>query len=508
MEIQRLTSFDEINNAFNALKDNFFDFKDDIEAYAMKIYQNGICYAGIINDTICGLIAFYANNTNTRTAFITSLLVDKFHRKQGVASALLKALEEYCVQREMVKISLEVNKLNDKAIALYTKFDYKPVSSKHISGDDATFFMEKSLILPKINVTRSSIPSYEEYCDAIKPIFETVHLTNMGSLHNELSSKLCDYLGCGNVSLFTNGHLALCAAIQALELTGEVITTPFTFASTTHAIVQNGLTPVFCDINPDNYTIDADKLEELITEKTSAIIPIHVYGNICDVEKIERIANKYNLKVIYDAAHVFGVKYKNNSICRYGDISMMSFHATKVFNTIEGGGLAYADDTLSDKLSAIRNFGIDKNGAMNYIGTNAKMNEFQAAMGLCNLKHIDTELEKRKAVDEKYRKHLSDIPGIKLSPIQKDVTRNYAYFPVVFDGFKSTRDEIAERLADKGIFARKYFYPPTNEFPCYAGKYTGETPIASEISRKILCLPMYADLSLNDVERICRIILE
>lgn len=361
--------------------------------------------------------------------------------------------------------------------------------------------------MKRINVTRSSIPPYEEYCEAIKPIFESVHLTNMGPLHNKLADELRKYLNCENVSLFTNGHLALYTALQALSLDGEVITTPFTFASTTHAIVQNGLTPVFCDISPNTFTIDADKLEELITEKTSAIIPVHVYGNVCQVEKIDRIAKKHGLKVIYDAAHVFGVKYKNKSICKYGDMSMMSFHATKVFNTIEGGGLAYNDSSLENKISAIRNFGISDIG-YEYIGTNAKMNEFQAAMGLCNLKHLERELEKRKEIDNAYRKLLGNVSGIKLSPIQEDVTRNYAYFPVVFDGYALSRDEVAEKLADNNIFARKYFYPTTNEFPCYKGKYKGNTPIAKDISEKVLCLPMYADLTLNDVERICHIILK
>lgn len=508
MEIQKLTSFDEISAAFNTLKDNFFDFKENIETYAMKIFQNGICCAAKVNGTICGLIAFYANNTDTKTAFITSVLVDKSYRKQGVATLLLKNAEEYCVKNGMIKISLEVDKRNEKAIALYTKFNYKIISSRHIADGKTSFFMEKELTLPNINVTRSSIPSYEEYCDAIKPIFETVHLTNMGVLHNKLESELSNYLGCENVSLFTNGHLALCTAIQSLGLKGEVITTPFTFASTTHAIVQNGLTPVFCDISPTDFTIDADKIEELITEKTSAVIPVHVYGNVCQVEKIEKIAKKHGLKVIYDAAHVFGVKYKNESICKYGDISMLSFHATKVFNTIEGGGLVYGDGALREKISAVRNFGITNSGHTEYVGTNAKMNEFQAAMGLCNLKHIDGELKKRKAADDTYRQILSGVSGIKLSPIQNDVTRNYAYFPVVFDGFRLSRNEVAEKLAEHGIFARKYFYPATNEFPCYKGKYRGETPIAKDISEKILCLPMFAELSESDAERICRIILE
>lgn len=362
--------------------------------------------------------------------------------------------------------------------------------------------------MTKINVTRSSMPSYEEYCEAIKPIFESRWLTNMGPIHNEFMDKVGSYLGVDNVSLFTNGHLALCIAIRALGLTGEVITTPFTFASTTHAIVDCGLTPVFCDINPDTYTIDADKIEALITEKTSAIMPVHVYGNVCDVEKIDAIAKKHNLKVIYDAAHVFGVKIGDRGIGSFGDISMFSFHATKVFNTIEGGCLTYSDKSLESKISSLRNFGITGPESVDMVGTNAKMNEFQAAMGLCNLKHIDEELEKRAIAEKCYRERLQGVPGIKLSPVQDGVTHNHAYFPVVFDGYKYNRDEIAQKLSENGIFARKYFYPITNEFSCYKGMYRGETPLAKDVSEKVLTLPMYAGLTEDEVNMICDIILK
>lgn len=360
----------------------------------------------------------------------------------------------------------------------------------------------------KINVTRSSMPSYEEYCEAIKPIFESKWLTNMGPLHNEFADKVGRYLGVDNVSLFTNGHLALCVAIRALGLTGEVITTPFTFASTTHAIVDCGLTPVFCDVNPDTYTIDADKIEALITDKTSAIMPVHVYGNVCDVEKIEAIAKKHNLKVIYDAAHVFGVKIGDRGIGSFGDISMFSFHATKVFNTIEGGCLTYSDKALGSKIASIRNFGITSPESVDMLGTNAKMNEFQAAMGLCNLKNIDKCIKSRKEAEEAYRARLDNVDGIKLCPIQDGVTQNHAYFPVVFDGYKYNRDEVARKLAENDIFARKYFYPITNEFSCYKGKYKGETPIAKHISENVLTLPMYEGLTKEDVNRICDVILK
>ena len=363
-----------------------------------------------------------------------------------------------------------------------------------------------------IFVTRSSMPSYEEYCKEIKELWDSRWLTNMGAKHKQFEKELEAYFGAPNVSLFTNGHLALENILEAMNFPvgAEVITTPFTFASTTHAIVRCGLTPVFCDIKPDDYTIDETKIEALITEKTCAIIPVHVYGNVCNVEEIQRIADKYSLKVIYDAAHSFGVTYKGVSTADYGDAAMFSFHATKVFNTIEGGAVCYGDSELTQKLKDIKNFGIHGPENTLYIGGNAKMNEFQAAMGICNLRHIDDEIAKRKRVADSYSEHLSGVAGIKLNAEQENVKSNYAYFPIVFaDGF--SRDAVFENLAKENIFARKYFYPLTNEFECYRDLQTAdvsETPVAKSVSDNVLCLPMYADLSLEDVDRICRIILK
>ncbi|NFA42793.1 DegT/DnrJ/EryC1/StrS family aminotransferase [Clostridium botulinum] len=360
-----------------------------------------------------------------------------------------------------------------------------------------------------IQVTQSSMPEFNEYIDEIKSIWDSHWLTNMGVKHKQLEAELLKYLDTSNITLFTNGHLALECIISALELTGEVITTPFTFASTTHAIVRNGLEPVFCDINPDDYTMDTDKLESLITEKTSAIIPVHVYGNVCNVKEIERIAKKHNLKVIYDAAHTFGIKVDGIGIANFGDASMFSFHATKVFNTIEGGAITFRDEKLSKVLYDIKNFGITGPESVEYVGGNAKMNEFQAAMGICNLRHVDKEIEKRKAVVERYVKRLSNINGIKLCKPKTGVKSNYAYFPVVFDGYKLNRDEVFEKLKSENIIARKYFYPLTNSFECYKGKFNIETtPVAKYIADKVLTLPLYADLTLEDVDRICDIILE
>ena len=364
----------------------------------------------------------------------------------------------------------------------------------------------------KILVTRSSMPDFDEYCEEIKKIWDSHWLTNMGVEHQQLQAEVEQYLNCPHVVLYTNGHLALENAIAAFDLSkgGEVITTPFTFVSTTHAITRNGLVPIFCDVNPDDYTIDVDKIESLITDKTVAIVPVHVYGNMCDVERIKAIADKYNLKVIYDAAHAFAVKYKGVSSANFGDASMFSFHATKVFNTIEGGAVCFKDDKLVSVLNDMKNFGIRGPERVVYIGGNAKMNEFQAAMGICNLRHLDREIGKRKKVVERYRQNLSGVVGIKLCKPQKDVEPNYAYFPVVFDDFGATRDEVFVALQSEGITARKYFYPLTNSVEAYAylpSAGAEKTPIAQYLADRVLTLPLYADLDLEDVDRICEIIL-
>lgn len=363
------------------------------------------------------------------------------------------------------------------------------------------------MIKKNIQVTQSSMPEFGEYIEEIRDLWESRWLTNMGEKHQKLETELEKYLDAPHVSLFTNGHLALENAISSIGLTGEVITTPFTFVSTTHAIVRNGLTPVFCDINPIDYTIDTDKIEELITDKTSAIIPVHVYGNICDVYEIDKIAKRYNLKVIYDAAHVFGVTIDGKGIGSFGDASMFSFHATKVFNTIEGGAVTFKDENLKKELNANKNFGITDPESVEYVSGNAKMNEFQAAMGLCNLKIVDREILKRKQVAQRYYDHLDGVKGIKVIKQQKGVKSNYAYFPVVFDGYKYVRDEVYEKLKKHNIFARKYFYPLVSNFECYRDRYNSkDTPVAQYIANRVLTLPLFADLGLDEVDRICEII--
>lgn len=360
-----------------------------------------------------------------------------------------------------------------------------------------------------IPVVKPSMPPYDEYIEEIKDLWESRWLTHTGPKHQLLEKQLKDYLGVSYVELFANGHLALELAIKALNLSGEIITTPFTFASTTQAIVRNGLTPIFCDINEDDYTMDPDKIERLITNKTSAIIPVHVYGNVCDVKKIEKIADKYNLKVIYDAAHAFGIKIDNQDIGNFGDMSMFSFHATKVFHTVEGGGITFSNDEYKDRFSLLRQFGMKGQESVIEIGTNAKMTEMHAAMGLCNLRHIDENIRKRAAIVERYREKLSSIEGLKLTYEKPNVVSNYSYFPVYVEKHKygKDRDELLSILAQYNIYGRKYFYPLTSEFDVYQGKFEiNETPIAKRVANNILTLPLYPDLSINDVDRICEII--
>lgn len=363
----------------------------------------------------------------------------------------------------------------------------------------------------RIFVTRSSMPSMEEYIEEIRSIWDSHWLTNMGEKHKALQAELQKYMGVPDLELLTNGHMALELSLQAMNLQGEVITTPFTFASTTHAIVRNGLEPVFCDIDPETYTMDVTQIERLITDRTCAILPVHVYGNVCNIEEIERIAHKYELKVLYDAAHTFGETYKGQGIGNFGDASCFSFHATKVFNTIEGGAVCYRDPDMGRRLYELKNFGIHGPEEVDAVGANAKMNEFCAAMGLCNLRHVDEEIAKRRAVVERYREHLEGVDGLRLNVQQPEVRSNYAYFPVVFDEnlFGASRNEVMDALAQNGIGARKYFYPLTNTFECFHGKYDVDaTPVALHVAKRVLTLPLYADLSMEDVDRICKIVLE
>lgn len=361
-----------------------------------------------------------------------------------------------------------------------------------------------------ILVTRSSMPSYEDYIEAIKPLWDSHWLTNMGKFHRELEGELRGFLRVPQLSLMVNGHMALELAIQSLDLPAgsEVITTPFTFISTTHAIIRNNLQPVFCDVRLEDGTIDVDKIEGLITERTSAILPVHVYGNICQVEKIEQLAYKYSLKVIYDAAHAFGETYQGKGIGSFGDASVFSFHATKVFHTIEGGAVAVNSKEQYDALYNLKNFGIRGEELVVAVGANAKMNEFAAIMGLCNLKMYEENVLSRRKVCERYREKLKDIPGIRLLANWNTENCNYAYLPVVFEPkYGCNRNIVYEKLSEERIAARKYFYPLTCDQACFRNKYREENlPIARYLADNVLALPLYEGLSLEEVDFICDVI--
>lgn len=360
-----------------------------------------------------------------------------------------------------------------------------------------------------IPYTRPSMPPIEEYIDEIKDMWETHWLTNMGEKHRLFQDMLRFYIGAENIELLTNGHMAIELTIQAMSMPkGEIITTPFTFASTVHAIIRSGFKPVFCDIKADDFTIDPDIIENLITQHTRAILPVHVYGNVCDTDRIQEIADKYDIKIIYDAAHAFGVRYKGRSVGNFGDACCFSFHATKVFNSIEGGAVSFSDIAFGEKLSKIKNFGIKNETEVDEIGPNAKMNEFVAAMGICNLRHLDEEIEKRRNIDSKYRENLTDVKGIRLNEIRDNMETNYAYFPIIVEeDFPCSRDELRMRLLAENIFAGRRFYPLVSTLNCFNGRFdASDTPVALDISEQILLLPLYSDLTTSDVERICHII--
>lgn len=356
-----------------------------------------------------------------------------------------------------------------------------------------------------IFVTKSFLPPFEEYVNKIKEIWGSNILTNLGPIHEEFKENLNNFLKTDYTTLCTNGHLGLEMSIKALDLKGEVITTPFTFASTTHALVNCGIKPVFCDIETATYNIDANKIESLINENTTAIVPVHVFGNPCDVEAIEKIAKKYNLKVLYDAAHCFGVEIDGKGIGNFGDISMISLHATKVFNSIEGGALTYKDPVLKETLKLYKNFGITGPESVVAVGGNSKMNEFQAAMGVVNLRYMDKQIEDRKKIAYLYRDLLKDVKGIKVLNDIEGVKHNYAYFPILVDEieFGKTRNELYEELKKFNIFTRKYFYPLTSNFACYKDECKNlDLKNANYVADRILTLPIYGSLDLSIVEYI------
>jgi len=371
--------------------------------------------------------------------------------------------------------------------------------------------MDKTLKNTPIFVTQPSLPPLDEFVKSLEQIWESKWLTNNGKFHQELEKELCKYLGVKYCSLFSNGTLALIVGLQALRISGEVITTPYSFVATTHALHWNGIKPVFCDINENDFNINADKIEALITPKTTAILPVHVYGNPCDFEKIGKIADTYGLKVLYDAAHAFGVNIKGHSILNNGDMSVLSFHATKVFSTIEGGAIITNDEKLKKRIDYLKNFGFVDEVTVIAPGINAKMNEVQAAFGLLQLKNIDSEINKRKKIADSYREQLANIDGIKIFQDFEGVKHNYSYFPILIQkDFFRTRDQVYEMLKEHNIFSRRYFYPLISQFPTYKelpSSSSDNLPIAERLTEEVLCLPIYGDLEQKQLNQIVQLII-
>ena len=363
----------------------------------------------------------------------------------------------------------------------------------------------------KIYVTQPALPPLDEFMGSLKEIWGNKWLTNNGPFHQQFEKALAEYLGVKYISLFSNGTLALITALQALRISGEVITTPFSFVATTHSLWWNGIKPVFVDIEPDYFNLDPDKIEAAITPHTTAIMPVHVYGNPCKVEKIQKIADVYGLKLIYDAAHAFGVSIGGNSVLNYGDLSILSFHSTKVFNTIEGGAIICHDEKTKLRIDYLKNFGIADEVTVVAPGINAKMNELQAAYGLLQLKYVDEHISKRQIITERYRELLSTVPGIHCIDDMENVKHGYSYFPILVDhkNYNSSRDELFERLKENNVIGRRYFYPLISKFPTYSGlpsSNSANLPVAENVASKVLCLPIYPDLPLENVDYICELI--
>ncbi len=361
-----------------------------------------------------------------------------------------------------------------------------------------------------IPVTSPLLPPLEEFVPYLERIWESRILTNGGSMHQALEKALCAYLGVEHIALFANGTLALVTALQALRVTGEVITTPYSFVATAHSLLWNGIKPVFVDVDPVTLNLDPARVEAAITPQTTAILPVHCYGTPCDVDGIDRIAENYNLKVIYDAAHAFGVRDGRGSVLRHGDLSVLSFHATKVFNTFEGGAIICPDARTKQRIDHLKNFGFVNETTVVAPGINGKMNEVCAAFGLLQLKHIDRALERRAQIDALYRRLLAGIPGLRCLRAPAGVEGNHAYFPVmVGDEFPLQRDELYQRMRDQQVLVRRYFYPLISEFPMYRGLSSAAAdnlPVASAAARRVLCLPIHPDLGDADVERICALV--
>ncbi len=359
-----------------------------------------------------------------------------------------------------------------------------------------------------VTVTRPFLPPLEEFVEELRGIWERGWLTNHGPCHDEFENALAEYLGVQHLSLTCNGMIALQVGLHALRITGEVITTPYSFPATTHALHWNNCTPVFCDVKPDTANLDPSKVESLITPKTTAILPVHVYGTPCDVAALQRIADTHGLKLIYDAAHAFGVRVGETSVLNFGDLAILSLHATKVFTTAEGGALVTNDPMLQERAGHLKNFGFADEVTIVGPGTNGKMNELQAALGLVQLRHVDGAIAKRRKIATLYRERLSGLRGIGLLPEIEEVTSNFAYMPIFVDEtYPLSRDELYDSLRSRGYFGRRYFYPLISEFPMYRDlPSAANLPVATRLSRGVICLPIYPGLGADDVERICEIL--
>jgi dTDP-4-amino-4,6-dideoxygalactose transaminase len=357
-----------------------------------------------------------------------------------------------------------------------------------------------------IFVTQPYLPPLEEFIPYLETIWETKKLTNGGPFHQQLEKELSEFLGVDHIALFTNGTIALVTALQALRITGEVITTPYSFVATAHSLLWNGIKPVFVDVEPHTLNIDPGKIEAAITPQTTAIMPVHCYGRPCDVDAIQRIADNYNLRVIYDAAHAFGVRDPARSLLSCGDLSVLSFHATKVFTTFEGGAIVCPDAKTKQRIDHLKNFGFVNEVTVVAPGINGKMSEACAALGLLQLKYFDRTIAQRKEIDAIYRERLKDVPGIRCLAYSSEALPNYAYFPILVDeDYPTSRDMLYQALKDHDIYARRYFYPLISDFPMYRGLPSAQRDnlrVASQIAEQILCLPIYPALTDRDVHRI------
>lgn len=387
------------------------------------------------------------------------------------------------------------------------------MKSKRRGGgrDNAIYFLQKGNdSMKNIYVTQPYMPPLEEFVPYLEKIWESKWLTNAGPFHQELEKELADYLGVEHLALFANGTIALVTALQALRITGEVITTPFSFVATAHSLLWNGIKPVFVDIHPETFNLDPEKIEAAITPHTTAILPVHVYGNPCDVEKMQKIADTYGLKVIYDAAHAFGVNYKGESLLKYGDLSILSFHATKVFNTFEGGAIICPDAKTKKRIDDLKNFGFADEVTVVAPGINGKMNEVQAAFGLLQLKHIDKAIDRRREIDAQYREQLLSISGISCQPLPVESTCNYSYFPIIVEKeYPLSRDELYDKLRKHGFYGRRYFYPLISEFPMYRGLASAapsNLPVARKTADQVICLPIYPALEESDQDKLISLI--